>query len=109
MTNPEKGESALEVHDRLAAREIVLLDEENNPTAVITGAGDELTGLHVWLGKGEDTSVMVGIESATGAPSISVRHRGGVLTIAVTNDGRTAIDMTDADGQELVIDTHASG
>jgi hypothetical protein len=45
----------------------------------------------------------VGIEPNTGAPTVSVRHRGGAVTIAVGEDGRAGISVLDADGHERTL------
>jgi hypothetical protein len=102
VIRPEEEKGTLEVHDQLVAKEFVLVDEQKGDiAATITASSTGFVGFRVGSPKpGADPTAYVGIEPNTGAPVISVSHRGGSVTIAIGEDGRPGILLTDAEGNE---------
>ena len=97
----------MEVHDQIVARRFVLVDEEGNPAAYITGAEVGFIGLHIeGPGEEEEPLVSIGLEATGGSPVIQIRRpEGGKVLISVAEDGRAGIQLVDADGAERIVDT----
>jgi hypothetical protein len=96
----------MEVHDQVVARRFVLVDEEDNPTAYITGAEGGFVGLHVQGPQGKTPLVSVGVEAETGLPMLRLRRaEGGYVLVSVAENGRATVFLVDADGSELIVAT----
>jgi hypothetical protein len=106
-TNGRFGEeSAVEVHEQSVARRFVLVDEEGNPAAYITGAEAGFVGFQVEGPGEEEPLVSIGFNTGSSLPLIRIRRpEGGQVAISVTEDGTTAVYLEDADGAKRVIST----
>ena len=97
----------MEVHHQLVARRFVLVDEEDNPVAYITGAEAGFVGLHVeGSGDEEEPFVRLGFKAGSRTPIIHMRGpEGGGVHITVAESGQAAILLEDADGAKRVTTT----
>ena len=97
----------MEVHEQIVARRFILLDEDDNPAAYITGAEVGFVGFHVeGPGGDEKPLVSIGLQADGGSPLIQIRRpEGGQVAISVTEDGEAAVYLEDADGAKRVIST----
>ena len=96
----------MEAHEQLAARRFILVDEEGNPAAYISGAETGFVGLSVEMPHSQEAVISVGVEAATGLPLIHMHGPdGGRVLVTMREGGKPAIVLVDRDGTERVIST----
>jgi hypothetical protein len=96
----------MDVEDVVAAKRFVLVDDQGARRAVLKTEPNGLVGLLVF-GKGGGSSGMmitVGVADESGVPAVMVRRAApdggdfGSVILSVTEEGRAAIHLEDADG-----------
>jgi hypothetical protein len=102
-----RKKGALEVHEQLAAGRFILVNEEGNPAAYITGAEAGFISFHVEGPEEGHPLVSIGFQAGTNLPTIrlALPQDGGDVLITVTESGRAGIFLADADGTERLIAT----
>jgi hypothetical protein len=101
----------MEIHEQIIAKRFVLIDDKGEPLAYLTGEEAGFVGVSIAGAGGQAPLVTIGVEPSTGMPSIVVLRRDsqgerrGAVAISVTEDGRAAIRLEDADGAERTITT----
>ena len=98
----------MEIHDQVAAKQFVLVDDDGRPTAYLTGAQFGSVGLHVLPESGDGSVVSVGIESDTGSPRIVLtRPDGSAIVVGISETGEPYVMMKAADGTTQTITAEA--
>jgi hypothetical protein len=100
----------MEIHDQVIAKRFVLVDDEGEPLAYLTGEETGFVGVSIAGEGGQTPLITIGVDF-TGTPSIVMRRQNnqgeqqGAVIISVEDDGRAAIRFEDADGAERTITT----
>jgi hypothetical protein len=101
----------MDVVDTVAAKRFILVDDQGTTRAELAAEPNGLVGLNIWSKGGESVPITLHVSDRNGTPSLMVYRPAaegsgeGMVMLSVTEAGKGAIWLQDADGTTRHIST----